>query len=373
MQRNDIAMSLKAAILKFLSRKTYTDDFRPETFKNILIVRPAKIGDTICMFPLIRELNRFLPDAKIDIYASTYNNFMFQHAPQVRHVYTKYKDRDSLKTVAEIFEMRTNRYDLIIDTIDIRFGKVIALAFIKARWLIANVGYESRYGLNNADLDFYYKLTDWKQIHTTDRLLEFLQLLGIDDYDSSINFPIGDEAYQFAESFLKPYQGKKLIGLNADASDRDRSILDAEIIDICNGIKAFDSKIRILLFSSVSRREHMAALIKQARFDNVILENGTTSIFEAAALTSFMNVMISPNTSFVHIASAFDIPTVAIFQNDQNHLTYWAPRSSRYIIIKPEKPGTSVRGFSVNDTVNATIDLIKDESYINQPPFQIET
>ena len=366
-------MSLKAAILKFLTRKTYTDEFRPETFKNILIVRPAKIGDTICMFPLIRELNRFLPDANIDIYASTYNNFMFKYAPQVRHVYTKYKDRDTLKTLVDIIKMRTNHYDLIIDTIDIRFGKVIALAFIKARWLIANVGYESRYGLTNADLDLYYRLTDWKQIHTSDRLLEFLQLLGIDDYDSSMSFPIGDDAYHFAESFLKPYQGKKLIGLNADASDIDRSILDAEIIEICNGIKAFDSKIQILLFSSVSRREHMAALIKQGRLENVILEDGTTSIFEAAALTSFMDVVISPNTSFVHIASAFDIPTVAIFQNDQNHLTYWAPRSSRSVLIKPEEPGTSVRGFSVNDTVKAAITLIKDESCVNHPPLQSKT
>ena len=366
-------MSLKAVILKFLSRKTYTDDFRPETFKNILIVRPAKIGDTICMFPLIRELNRFLPDANIDIYASTYNNFMFKYAPQVRHVYTKYKDRDTLKTLVDIIKMRTNHYDLIIDTIDIRFGKVIALAFIKARWLIANVGYESRYGLTNADLDLYYRLTDWRQIHTTDRLLEFLRLLGIDEYDSTMIFPIGDEAYQFAESFLKPYKGKKLIGLNADASDRDRSILDTEIIEICNGIKAFDSEIRILLFSSVSRREHMEALIKQARLDNVILEYGTANIFEAAALTSFMDVMISPDTCFVHIASAFDVPTVAIFQNDQNHITYWAPRSSRFVVIQPEEPGASIRGFSVRDTVNAATGLIKGESRANQPPTQIET
>jgi ADP-heptose:LPS heptosyltransferase len=352
----------KAKILKRLARRSYVEDFRPETFDNILIVRPAKIGDTICMFPLIRELKRFLPNANIDIYASTYNNFMFKYVPQVRNVYTKHKDRDALKTFLDVLRMRSNHYDLIIDTIDIRFGKVIALSFIHGKWLIANTGYESKYGLDNSDLSLYYKVNSWKQVHTTDRLLEFLQTLGIEDYDKSIEFPIGDQSYQFAESFLQPYSAYKLIGLNADASDDSRSILDDETVEICRRLNYQDANIRILLFSTPDKHHHFKTLIADAGLHNVILEEGTKSIFDAAALTSFMSVMISTNTSFVHIASAFDIPTVGIFQNDKNHLTYWAPRSSRHIIIHPEQPGDSVRGFSIQDTVSAAISLLENNT-----------
>jgi len=355
-------MSIKAKILKLIARKSYKNDFHPETFRKILIVRTAKIGDTICLFPLIRELKKAFPSALIDIYASTYNNYLFKYSPNVRHVYTRYKDRNTLSTFIDILKMRTNRYDLVIDTMDLRFGKTLALATINAKWLIANAGYEKRYGINNSDLGLYYKLTSWKQIHTIDRLLEFIQLLGIESYDNTMEFPIGDEAVSFARSFLKPYEDYKLIGLNADASDRARSIIDSEIIDICSKIKHRDSKIKILLFSSISRRDHMEAIIKDSGLENVILEDGTTSIFDAAALASLMNVMITPDTSFVHIASAFNTPTVAIFQNDQNHLKYWAPKSRKHIVIQPDQPGSSIRGFSVNDTVTAAMNLLHDET-----------
>jgi len=353
-------MSIKAGILKLIARKSYKDDFHPENFKKILIVRTAKIGDTICLFPLIRELKKAFPSAQVDIYASTYNNYLFKHSPNVRHVYTRYKERNTISTFIDILKMRFNRYDLVIDTMDLRFGRTVALSIINAKWLIANTGYEKRYGINNADLGLYYKLTSWKKIHTIDRLLEFLQLLGIESYDDTMEFPIGDEAVSFARTFLKPYEAYRLIGLNADASNQARSILDSEIIDISSEIRQLDSQIKILLFSTISRRSHMDTLIKTAGLDNVILEDGTTSIFDAAALASFMDVMISPDTSFVHIASAFNTPTVAIFQNDQDHLKYWAPKSSKYIVITPDEPGSSIRGFSIHDTVSAAIGLLDD-------------
>jgi ADP-heptose:LPS heptosyltransferase len=239
---------------------------------------------------------------------------------------------------------------------------VIALLLIHGKWLIANTGYESKYGLDNSDLSLYYKVNSWKQVHTTERLLEFLQILGIEDYDNSLEFPIGDQSYQFARSFLQPYSGYKLIGLNADASDDSRSVLDDETVEICRRLNNLDADIRILLFSTPDRHQHFRTLIANFGLHNVILEEGSKSIFDAAALTSLMSVMISTNTSFVHIASAFDIPTVGIFQNDKNHLTYWAPRSSRHIIIHPEQPGDSVRGFSIQETVSAAISLLENNT-----------
>lgn len=355
-------MNIKATLLKLLARKTYKGEFNPQGFRQILIVRPAKIGDTICMIPLIRELKKALPDAEIDIYASKYNNFMFKFVPQVRHVYFKRRNINLVHTLINIYKMRANHYDLVIDTTEIKFDKIVLLALINASWLIANTGYESRYGLWNSDLAFYYKLNKWKRIHTTERLLEYLEPLGINNYDNTMEFPVGDEAIAFAKKFLEPYQQNMLIGLNADASSKERSILDQEIIAICQGISHHDSNIKILLFSTPDRRSHMQALVDRAQLDNVIIEHGTTSIFDAAALTSQMKVMISPDTSFIHIASAFDIPTVAIYQNDPDHLIYWGPRSSQHVVIQPQQADASIRGFSVDAAVAAAISLLQDHT-----------
>ncbi|UCB53860.1 MAG: glycosyltransferase family 9 protein [Thiotrichales bacterium] len=353
-------MNIKAAIIKRLARKTYKGQFNPENFRQILIVRPAKIGDTICLLPLIRELKKALPSAEIDIYASTDNNFMFRFVPQVRHVYTRHKRRKLASTLGEIFRMRANHYDLIIDTMDIRLGKVLTLALINADWLIANSGFQSRYGLDNSDLPLYYRLNRWKLVHTTDRLLEYLDLLGIEEYDSAMEFSAGEEASAFASSFLKPHRQNRLIGFNADASNPARSVNDSEIIDIFRGIRQHDENIKILLFCTPSRYQHMRKLVETAQLDNIVIERGTKDIFDAAALASQMDVLISPDTSFIHIASAFDIPTVAIYPNDPDHLIYWGPRSSRHVVIQPGQKDASIRGFSTENTVSAAIQLLNE-------------
>ena len=351
-------MNIKASLIQFLARKKYSDNFKPETFKKILIVRPAKIGDTICMIPLIRELKKAIPSARIDIYASTYNNFMFKHVSQVDQVYTEYRTRNTLKTIIDVFRMRSNKYDLIIDTMDIRFSKTIKLTFINATWLIASTGFLSRYGLYNSDLELYYKVNPWSENHTTDRLLEFLPLLGISDYDNTMEFPVGETSINFARSFLKPHAKYKYIGLNADATSHARSLTDSDIIDICRGLKKDKANVKILLFCTRDRQNHMAQLVNNASLIDVLIEQGSKSIFDAAALASFMHVIISPDTSFVHIASAFNIPTVGIFPNAPHLIKYWSPRSTKHIIVKPGEPGNTIRGFSVEKTVSSAIQLL---------------
>ncbi len=351
-------MNIKAFLFQLLARKKYYDAFKPETFKKILIVRPAKIGDTICMIPLIRELKNNFPSARIDIYASVYNNFMFKHVSQVDQVYTEYRTKHTLKTLIDIFRMRSNKYDLIIDTMDIRFSKTIKLIFINATWLISNAGSSSRYGLNNSDLELYYKVNPWNEIHTTDRLLEFLLLLGIRNYGNTMELPIGYTSINFARSFLEPYAKYKIIGLNADATSLSRSLTDSDIINICRGLNKDNVDVKILLFCTRERQNHMKQLINNASLVDVIIEEGSKSIFDVAALASFMHVIISPDTSFVHIASAFNIPTVGIFPNDPHHLVYWSPRSKKHVIIKPDEPGNTIREFSIEKTVSSAIHLL---------------
>lgn len=351
-------MNIKAFLIKSLSRKKYSDNFKPETFKKILIVRPAKIGDTICMIPLIRELKKAFPSARIDIYASTYNNFIFKYVSQVGQVYTEYRTRHIFRTIIDLFRMRSNKYDLIIDTMDIRFSKTIKLVFINATWLIAITGGTSRYGLDNSDLELYYKTNPWSEIHTTDRLLEFLSLLGISNYDNTMEFPVGDTSIKFARSFLKPYENYKFIGLNADATSHARSLTDSDIINICRGLKKDKVNVKILLFCTRERQNHMMQLVNNANLVDVLVEQGSKSIFDAAALASFMHVIISPDTSFVHIASAFNIPTVAIFPNDSCLMNMWSPRSKKQVIVKPDKPGNTLRGFSIEKTISSAIQLL---------------
>ncbi len=351
-------MNLKAALLKLIARKKYHGDIDVSQLHRILIVRPAKIGDTLCMYPLIRELKKALPDARIDIYAGVHNNFMFRYLPRVSRVYTRHRNRNWLRTLVEIFRMRRQHYDLVIDTMDIKFGKVLSLVLIHPTWLIGSSGFASRYGIWNADLKLYDHLVQWRPIHTTDWLLGFLQPLGIEYDNSAMEFPLGEDSKTFADDFLKPHMGRCLIGLNAEASDTARSIHDSEIIEICRGIRRRHDNSVIILFSSPHLRKHADKLIATSGLDHVVAERGSKNIFDAAALVSRLDVMISPDTSFIHIAAAYDIPTVGIYRNDKNHIQTWGPRSSRSRVITPPRDSEGIRGFSIKQTVDAAIGLL---------------
>ena len=353
-------MNLKAALLKLIARKKHCGEIDANRLQRILIVRPAKIGDTLCLFPLIRELKQALPNARIDVYAGVHNNFMFRYLPQVSRVYTQYRNRNWLRTLAEVIRMRRNRYDLVIDTMEIKFGKVLSLVLINPAWLIGSSGFESRYGIWNADLKLYDRLVQWQPVHTTDRLLGFLRPLGIEYENSAMEFPLGDDSIAYADGFLAPYSGRCLIGLNAEASDIVRSINDDELIEICRGIGRRLDNVVIILFSSPHRREHANRLIAAAGLEHVVPEKGSRNIFDAAALVSRLDVMISPDTSFIHIASAYDIPTVGIYRNDKEHIQIWGPRSSRSYVITPPPHSEGIRGFSVEQTVDTAVTMLND-------------
>ncbi len=355
-------MNIKTSLIRILSKKKYSEKFAPQTFKKILIFRQAKIGDTICLFPLIRELKKAFPSTKIDVYASTYNNFMFKNVSQVNHVYTKYRTKHAFKTVLDLLRMRSNKYDLIIDTMELRLSRIIKLIFINAKWVagVSDPINTNRYDIKVSDLELYYRVNQYKHDHTSDRLLEFLPLLGVNNYDNTMELKINSEAMQFARSFLNTYKQYKLVVLNTEASNQARSLSGSDIVEICHKLKQEDKKILILLFSAREKRDHMKSLIKNFRLDNIILEEGTKNIFDAAALASFMSVIISPDTSFIHIASALDIPTVGIYQNDWEHISVWGPKSKKHIIIKPDFPGNTIKGFSIQKTVSATIQLLSE-------------
>ncbi len=350
-------MNIKSLLIHLLSRKKYKGNFNPASFRKILIIRPAKIGDTICMFPLIRELKKAIPSANIDIYAGIHNNFMFKNVTQVNSIYTKYRKRNKIKTLIDLLKMRHNKYDLIIDTMELRLGNIIKLLFINAKWMIAN-NENNRYQINPDDLYLYYLTNPYKKKHVSDKLTELLDLLDIRGYDNTMELKLDQHSINYAQAFLKPYHGFNFIGLNADTSDLDRSLTDSDIIDMCQQLTKKTYNTRILLFCSRKRQEYMKSLIRTSQLEHVILEQGSKNIFDAAALVNFMKVIVSPDTCFIHIASALNIPTVGIYQNNPEHIKAWAPKSQANIIIQPEKRGNNIRGFSINETVTATIQLL---------------
>jgi ADP-heptose:LPS heptosyltransferase len=74
--------------------------------------------------------------------------------------------------------------------------------------------------------------------------------------------------------------------------------------------------------------------------------------------------MLTPDTSVVHICSAFDLPCIALFtfNNDPNTGMPWSPlsKSSKILKVSEEETLKSIKVSDVLETLNQIIEEIND-------------
>ena len=83
----------------------------------------------------------------------------------------------------------------------------------------------------------------------------------------------------------------------------------------------------------------------------------TESIIDVAALIQSLQLIITPDTSIVHIASAFNIPIVSIHENNNDSYRLFAPKSqfSKTVFAQSVK---GIDGYSINELTRYSDELI---------------
>jgi ADP-heptose:LPS heptosyltransferase len=351
-------MTWKSWILKKMGVKKLADPFDPKQIKRILVVRNARIGDAVCVFPMLRELKKGYPHLEIDVYAGRHSDFLFRQLPYVNHVYTKYKKRQFLKTLIEIISMKRRHYDLIINAMPMKFELEISLFWMNPRWMIGLGASkdDKQYEVLREELSYYDKLKIFQPgEHMVDYLCGLLSLIGIDHYERKMEFPYDEDKYFIAQKFVKSLNTGIVIGLNVDSSSLTRNLYEQQIVEIVSGLHDY----QIVLLSLPERRVELETIIAKYHLSNCQLSYQTNSIFDVAALLRVFDLLISPDTSTIHIASAVDIPTVGIYRNDDQHIALWGPLSTSHEIIRSSVlDNNTLEGFSTQDVVNKSIALI---------------
>ena len=93
--------------------------------------------------------------------------------------------------------------------------------------------------------------------------------------------------------------------------------------------------------------------------DYVIPSYETQSILHLAALVKELDLVITPDTSIVHIASAFDKPVISIHENNQSSYTFFAPTSAlKYTAFAKSKNG--LVGYNTEKIIEYTIKYLKE-------------
>ena len=102
-------------------------------------------------------------------------------------------------------------------------------------------------------------------------------------------------------------------------------------------------------------------MVEEIGLEYVVPSYKTKTILDVAALIKNLDIIITPDTSIVHIASAFDKPIVTIHEKNQDSFQLFSPTSSLNKTVFSPKDN-SIDGFDVEKVIEFSNELIKEIS-----------
>ena len=347
---------LKAYFLRLLTN-TKTTKFDIKKARNILFLRYDRIGDMVITTPVFRELKREYPEINISVLASKVNQTILDNNPYVDKVYINFKN-NLLRDLPTLLKLRNKKYDVCVEFDHSVIPHSIArLRIIKPK-IIISVIKDGRYGVKGDELKLYDRFTDKpKDAHYRDIWLDTLRPFGVVPKSNEYDLYITDKQEEFANTYLKQYYPKCLIGINLEGAVKGKRIQFVELERICKGLYQANNNIQIIILTTPSNFQITTKKISKIALNFVVTSFKTKSILDMAALIKHLDLVITPDTSIVHIASAFNIPIVTIHEDNRDSHQLFAP-TSKYSRTVFSEFSDRLDGYNVNKIIENSINLI---------------
>ncbi len=319
----------------------------------ILIVQLGRIGDMILATPVFSTIKKQCPDAVINVLASRINHTIIENNPYVDEIFIL--DKAPQKLIPLIFRLRAREYDYLVDAKDHYSTESSIIArIIKAG---VKVGYNPpgknyfTIGINSAD--------DNEGLHFTTRYLSVLEHLNL-DVPESIPGPelyISEKSLSYAKSFLNFSDDKKIVVINLSASkqakmwDNDKWYLFIQSID--------ENKFFPIITYAPDDKDVAEDLLSQVP----VKDFKSRKMDDVIALIKLADILVTPDTSLVHVAAAFDKPILGLYSGFDDFYSKFHPLSSVYKVVRAPKGVDGIRQITAEQVIEGFRNLIARLEY----------
>ncbi len=316
--------------------------------KKVLIIRLGKIGDIVVTSFVFEIIKSNYPQIDIFLLTSKSNKDVLEFNPRLKKVYYS---KNSAILFWNLLKLKLYNFDLLIDFND-NESTTSSLIFrvIRAR-------FKAAYNFKKYKNFINIKISPLRknESHIIERTKDFLIQMGIpiDNYKVKPFFYLNPSVY----TEIKKEKGENeiLITINLSAGAKIRYWEKDKWIELLKLLLKKYPSFKLLLLSDPkdeSLREKIHSNFLQAQLLSV--KNLTIQHF--ASYIQISDILITPDTSAVHIASAFGIPTIAMYPNYGSNFVSWQPYKIPYRSIKS---GTeSIKQISVKEVFEAFQSLV---------------
>lgn len=312
------------------------------------MVQLGRLGDVILMTPLLRELKKQFSQAELHFLSGRNNRDVVERIPYVDklHVYEK----GLTGSFSTVRSLKKENFDLWIDPKDHRSSE--------SRYFAKLVGAEDRIGFNDPDKKtdvFNIPATpqeDHQDLHVIDRNLSVLNLLGCKPpYDRSVELNTNSETDERFHDFIMELGISDYYLINISASKASRYWDLGKWLEFLEHYKEHD-----FIISADPKDINLVQEILDQRENAYFFQ--TKSIIDVYSVVKMASMVISPDTSLIHIASAYDIPVIGLYANLGRNLKKFHPTSSKQRLLINAESETFIRDISVSELSGAFEELL---------------
>ena len=312
-----------AKTLQVIAKRRRTKPFLQKAPDSIVILARECYGDCILLTPLIGTLRREYPELSIYIiaFSQIILNF-FSADPNITAVYHAKKNMRRYYN-----DLLSKRFDLLFNPKDhpsVHF--LVQSMLIRARHKISHF---SPY--HEGLFDYLIKLEP--DTHESLKNLSLLNIFGTKTFEHPCRpyLPVMPVSAETA-SFIETLQQDKFVGINISAghSGGHRTLQQWSEL-----IQAFPDT-PFIIFSTPQDLEEKRQL--EQPHTNVIPSPSTKNIYEVGEIVKKLKLLVTPDTSLVHIAACSDTPLIALYREYPVDRKQFGPLSTIQKVIISQTP-----------------------------------
>jgi ADP-heptose:LPS heptosyltransferase len=263
----------------------------------ILIVRFSSIGDIVLTTPVLRCLKNQLNSIEIHYLLKSKYETVLSENPNIDKLIT------IEKSVKEIIpELKAEKYDYIIDLHhNIRTLRLKTQLGIKSKsfpkfnfkkWILVNL-----------------KRDKLPQTHVVNRYFQAVKFLNVENDNLKCDFFISEKNKVDVFSEFN-FRQRSFVCFAIGAQFFTKRLPLLKMLEIVNNINQ-----PIVLIGDRLDEEIAVELMKKSNKKDIKSACGSFSIQQSASIVQQSAVLLTHDTGMMHIASAFEIPTVSVWGN----------------------------------------------------------
>lgn len=304
---------------------------------SVLLLRHDRIGDAIVSTCVLEVLSRQRPGWQLDVLFGKENLHVLDGDSRVgrRWLYEK----APLASIRLVRRLRACRYDIVLDLMD--HPSTTSMALLRMLEPAVTVGFQNPRG-------YLYDLPvpprPRERTHVMDRLGDLMAGLGCDVPEGSprVSFRPSEDSRDRVRPVLEELRAGAawLCGVNISAGSSSRYWGTQQYRNFLAAAAAENPGGRFVVLAHPIDAERAAMI---SRGIPGALPGPSMSSFDSfAALVEGMDFLVTPDTSVVHLASAFGIPSVVLFVSELKAVN-WAPFATPHrAVIAPREDFTRI-------------------------------